>query len=341
MKKIKIAQIGVGHDHASSVIDTLAHNDNFDLVGYAFPESDEAFYEKNKAAYAPFPRMSIDELLAVPGLEAVAVETNEHDLTTCAALAAAHGFHVHMDKPGGEDAKAFEDMLRTMKRKNLVFSPGYMYRYNPEILKLMDRIRAGELGKIVNVEAHMDCEHPAWKRAWLNEYKGGMMFFLGCHLLDLVFRIMGTPDEVVNLNRASGKDGVDALDQGFCVLTYPHAACLVHSSDAEPGGFLRRQLVVTGEKESVKLEPLEAYTDQPGMQTTGVRECEGGHGWAYDGVRRTSEPFHRYHAMLDAFAAYIRGEKENPYSYEYECRLHRIVLAASGIRTDYRGKIEL
>ena len=36
MKKIKIAQIGIGHDHAGDVFEELQHaSDVFDVVGYA------------------------------------------------------------------------------------------------------------------------------------------------------------------------------------------------------------------------------------------------------------------------------------------------------------------
>ncbi len=36
--------------------------------------------------------------------------------------------------------------------------------------------------------------------------------------------------------------------------------------------------------------------------------------------------------MLKAFASYIKGEAENPYSYEYEKRLHNIILKACGYK---------
>ena len=38
-----------------------------------------------------------------------------------------------------------------------------------------------------------------------------------------------------------------------------------------------------------------------------------------------SEPHHRYKAMMLGFASFIRGEKKNPYDYEYERNLRRLV----------------
>ena len=41
--------------------------------------------------------------------------------------------------------------------------------------------------------------------------------------------------------------------------------------------------------------------------------------------------------MLAAFAAMVRGEKQNPWSYEYEWKLYRTVLAACGVDIDYKS----
>ena len=44
--------------------------------------------------------------------------------------------------------------------------------------------------------------------------------------------------------------------------------------------------------------------------------------------------------MLD-LAAMVRGEKQNPYSYEYEYQLHRCILASCGEDIDYHSKFHL
>ena len=40
--------------------------------------------------------------------------------------------------------------------------------------------------------------------------------------------------------------------------------------------------------------------------------------------------------MLD-FVAMVRGEKENPYTYEYELEVQKLVLAACGYDIDYKS----
>ena len=48
------------------------------------------------------------------------------------------------------------------------------------------------------------------------------------------------------------------------------------------------------------------------------------------GEYHTTPIFGRYDAMFRAFADYINKEKENPYGYEYERKLHKLILKACG-----------
>ena len=56
---------------------------------------------------------------------------------------------------------------------------------------------------------------------------------------------------------------------------------------------------------------------------------------AFDGkavaAHSASSPFQRYKAMLEAFAAMVRGEKENPYTLDYELQLFELILRCCGI----------
>ena len=40
--------------------------------------------------------------------------------------------------------------------------------------------------------------------------------------------------------------------------------------------------------------------------------------------------FDRYDTMMSSFAEMVRGEKENPYTYDYELSLYKTVLRACG-----------
>ena len=97
MKKIKIAQIGAGHDHANAAISTLKlQSDIYDLVGYAVVDGDEPVYDNNQWAYEGVKKMTVDEILNYPELDAVCIETEDRRLTEYAVMAAEKGLHIQM-----------------------------------------------------------------------------------------------------------------------------------------------------------------------------------------------------------------------------------------------------
>ena len=231
-----------------------------------------------------------------------------------------------MEKPGGTDLKAFRELVSILKEKDLVFSTGYMYRFNPKVIEAMEKVRRGELGKIYAVEAHMDCKHTPEVRAWLENFPGGMMFFLGCHLIDLIYRIQGEPDEVIPLSCSTGFDGVTAKDYGMVAFKYPSGVSFAKTCASENGGFLRRQLVICGEKGTVEIKPLEAKAE--GGQYTVMHENYDA-AWSSAWTESQSDVHDRYEAMIQKFAELING-KENPYSYDYELGLYELIIRSCG-----------
>ena len=328
MKKIKIAQIGTSkNSHGLDIWRTLVKmNDIFEVVGYALPEGEREKFPTQAEGMSEYREMTVEEILNDPEIEAVAVETEEIYLTKYALMVAKAGKHLHMEKPGGTDVTLFRELVSTLREKNLVFSLGYMYRFNPKIKEAMEKIELGELGEIYAVEAHMDCIHPAETRQWLSNFPGGMLFFLGCHLIDLIYRIQGEPLEVIPLSCSTGFDGVTAEDYGMAVFKYKNGVSFAKTSACERGGYRRRQLVICGEKGTIEIRPLESSCDK-GLYTVYRDYFEDA--WHKDWNESVSEPYNRYKDMVENFALMVRG-KENPYSYDYELGLYELILKACG-----------
>src|SRR3954447_20558381 len=72
--RIKIGQIGVGHAHASKLSVYRASPD-YEVVGIVEPDADLREKAESQPAFRDLPWMSREQLLNVPGLEAVLVET--------------------------------------------------------------------------------------------------------------------------------------------------------------------------------------------------------------------------------------------------------------------------
>ena len=329
---IRVAQIGIGHDHAIVTMDSvIRQNDIFEFVGFCECE-DEEFARPAREQMCPNAKeISLEEILNDDTITAVFVEANDWNLTKYARLALEHNKHVHMDKPGSQNHEDYKKTVMLAKEKGLVFHTGYMYRYNPVLMEIFNNI--SDIGEIYSVEAHMDCEHIPEKRKWLEHFKGGMTCFLGCHLIDLVYRLQGEPESVHPFNCTT--DGVAKEDLGFCVFKYKNGLSFIKTCANEFAGFNRRQLVIIGEKGTIEVRPLEWYSKGQYvlMETEySVSLKEGNSGkWSYLPQKKTCAPFNRYDLMTKSFCQYVLKEKENPYTYEYEIKLHNLLMRACGV----------
>jgi len=328
MKRIKIAQIGTSENSHGNQIwrSLLKQSDVFEVVGYAFPENEREKFPKQAKYFDSYREMTVEEILGDPAIEAVVVETEEIYLTKYATMVAKAGKHLHMEKPGGVVPSEFEELVATLKEKNLVFSTGYMYRFNPKIRAAIEKVKRGELGEIYAVEAQMNCTHDEETRKWLGNFKGGMMFFLGRHLIDLIYGIQGEPTEVIPLSCSTGIDGIHTEDYGMVVFKYPNGVSFAKTCDSERGGFLRRQLVIFGEKGTIELKPLEILAEG-GVYAVANESYDTN--WHTPWTTAQSEVFDRYDGMMRNFAELVRGKK-NPYSYDYELNLYKLILKACG-----------
>ena len=329
MRKIKIAQIGISaNSHGRHVFKSIEkQKDIFEIVGYALPENEAEKFPEQVKCLEPYRQMTVEEILADKSIEAVTIETEEIYLTKYALMAATAGKHIHMEKPGGINLADFEQLITIMKKTGKVFHTGYMYRYNPYVKQILSRIKAGELGEIVSVEAQMNCYHLREVRQWLDNFPGGMMFFLGCHLVDLVLQIMGTPEKIVPFNKCTNADNVTAIDYGFAVFEYKNGVAFVKTHASEFGGFIRRQLVVTGTNGTIELKPFEIL--QNDVQYTDKTEYYDAD-WHTPGLTSRSDAYDRYDDMLSSFASMVCGDKINPYTLDYELNLYKTILAACG-----------
>lgn len=330
MRKIRIAQIGTSkNSHGSDIWNSLIkQSDIFEICGYAMPENEKEKFPERMKVFDGYAELTVEEILNNPEIEAVTVETEEIYLTKYATMVAEHKKHIHMEKPGGTNLSDFENLIKIVKQNETVFHLGYMYRYNPYVIELKEKIKNGELGDIISVEAQMNCTHTDDVREWLANFPGGMFFFLGCHLIDFIYSIKGTPLKVIPLSCSTGINGINTYDYGMAVLQYKNGVSFAKTNDTQVGGYARRYLAVTGTKATVEICPLEMFAGA-GLQFAEKIEYKKAN-WDDRGEKTQSIQFDRYDAMLAGFASYVRGDMENPWSYDYELELYKLVLEACG-----------
>lgn len=324
MEKIRIGQIGIGHNHGEAKMQAFRKfPDCFEIVGYT--EDDPVWLEQRGSlpGYAGLTRMSLPELL--DKCDAVLVETAVPHLTKTAQIAAEAGKHIHLDKPASGTSQEFGKLLDTMEAKQLVLQMGYMYRYNPAVRRTIEAVKNGELGEIYAINAEMSTFHSEPYRRWLSTFRGGIQYILGCHMADLIVYLLGEPKKVTSFLQHTMKDGVDVADNNLSVLEYDHAMARIFVSSVEVNGWGRRQFVVSGSKGTANIVPLENPITMTWSDTSITDK-------PYEHVK-VDVPISdvpkdcRYDDMALDFYDYILGRKENPYTYAHDRAVQKVIEA--------------
>ena len=323
MDKIKIGQIGVGHAHAAGKMETYLASEDFEVVGVAEPDEKLRAAAANNPLYRDLNFMSRDELLNTRGLRAVAVETEVRDLLENAQACVDAGMHIHLDKPAGESLETFRHLLDTAARKHLAVQMGYMYRYNPAVTLLRDFLKRGWLGEPFELSAVMSKVVPAADRASLADYRGGIMFELGCHLTDLVVGLLGKPERVTPFARQAVPSD-QLADNMLAVFEYPRAIATIKSSAAEVAGGDRRHLTLCGTEGTFHIQPL----DKPSVRMA-FSQKRGEYKAAYQTVDVGA--YKRYVADAADLAAIIRDQKETDWPYDHDLAVQTALLTACGM----------
>jgi predicted dehydrogenase len=318
--RIKIGQIGVGHAHAAK-LGVYRKSADYEVVGIVEPDESLRKRAEANAAFKDLKWMTREQLLNVDGLQAVLVETKVKDLLDNAEVCVKAGKHVGIDKPAGESLPQFRRILESATRQKLIVQMGYMYRYNPAVVLLQEFLKKGWLGEVFEVHTVMSKVVDAASRKELTPYRGGMMFELGCHVIDLVVGVLGKPNEVIGHNRHVSKLDDGLLDNMLAVFTYPKALATVKASAMEVEGFARRHLVVCGSEGTFHIQPLDNPAAKIALST--ARE---GYKKGYQDV--TFPKYERYVDDAADMVKIIRGEKEFAFKPEHDLAVQESLLKA-------------
>ncbi|MEN6337727.1 MAG: Gfo/Idh/MocA family oxidoreductase [Phycisphaerales bacterium] len=329
MNRIKIGQIGITHEHASGKMDTLRRlPELYEVVGVVAEEDADG---RECPCYEGLEWMTEEQLLDTPGLQAIAVETDMTELAPTALRCMERGLHMHLDKPGGETLEPFRRLLDGCQAKGLALQLGYMYRTNPAIKLCFKALREGWLGDIFEVHTVMSRFDDDEYRQFLSRFPGGAMFNFGSHLIDLVVALLGRPTNVVSFQQATRADGLH--DNGLAVLEYPRATATVRASIVEVDGMKHRRLIVCGTKGTAEICPLELTWDRFLLDPLYVRLTLSEDNPEYAAgthLVNVGSMNYRYDDQLIELARIIKGEIENPYTYEHDFLVQETLLAAAG-----------
>ena len=137
-----------------------------------------------------------EAVLSDARVDAVVLAT-PHSIHTQQVVAAARaGKHIFCEKPFALSRADAQAAVEATRRAGVTLGLGYNRRFHPEMTKLRDRIRAGELGTVMHVEATMTfanallLSQEQW-RAQRSETPCGGLTPMGVHAIDGMIDLCG------------------------------------------------------------------------------------------------------------------------------------------------------
>ena len=337
-KKMKVVQIGIRHEHAPGKILTLTRfPELFEVAGYV-DEADFCHSPNFEGSYRPhlytgYRKLSLDEVWNIPDLDAAIVEVPNKDLVPVGMLCLEHNLAMHLDKPAGESLAPYAELLDGCRKRGVPLQMGYMFRGNPAFRYCIRAIREGLLGEIASIETDMHHSYGGEVyQEYIANFAGGIMFNLGCHLIDFVVAAMGRPAKVTPFLGSAPGDPDRVRNHCMAVLEYPHAFVTLSACSRNGvggGGTEARAMRITGTKGMLRFSPLERFDGKPVEIELWLKEDSDS---LPAGRHLLSFPVQkdRYVVQLTELGKIVRGEITNPYTYDHDLLVHEVTLAAAG-----------
>ncbi|MBD3265278.1 hypothetical protein GF373_01300 [bacterium] len=147
------------------------------------------------------------ELCARGDIDIINCCTPNHLHKDVLLAALENGKHVYMDKPlcrELDEAKAMKECWE--KHKDRIVQMTFQYRFIPALLRAKELVLAGALGEIYSARVcylhagYVDPDRPfSWRTDIEKTGKGGALFDLGVHVIDLTRYLLGDFKEVFHL----------------------------------------------------------------------------------------------------------------------------------------------
>lgn len=213
---------------------------------------------------------SYEEVLRDPQIDAVVLATphsRHHEQIIAAAKA---GKHVFVEKPLTLTRAGAEEAVAACRAAGVTMSIGFNRRHAPAFVEMRRRIRAGDIGEVLHVEANFSgpsgyaLKPGAW-RATRSESPAGGMTPRGVHTLDAMIQLGGPVSEVyAHSNRRVLAADIDIDDTTSMLFKFAGGAT----------GHLST-VMVTGEIWRVHVFGSKGWLEMRGENELGAQGLEG------------------------------------------------------------------
>nr|WP_296780624.1 Gfo/Idh/MocA family oxidoreductase [Rhodococcus sp. (in: high G+C Gram-positive bacteria)] len=192
---IVVGLLGITHPHASARVRALRAIDGVSVVAAADDDSRLQYFVDKYELEA----RSIDDILGDPTITAVMVHSKSKDMVSHARRALEAGKSVVVEKPGGGTVSDLIDLQAAdAAASGQVVQVGYNVRLAPSVTQAKELLEAGVIGDVVTVSARGAALAGEHQTQHLNQPAdmGGVLWILGCHMLDALVCMFGAPESV-------------------------------------------------------------------------------------------------------------------------------------------------
>lgn len=171
---------------------------------------------------------SYRDCLSDSEINAVYISTLSANHAEAIRMSLEAGKHVLCEKPLVTSSEQAESLFRLARERHLILLEGLMYRFHPQIQKLIEIVRSGQIGDVVSARVNFSfilydlIETTRRKRA-TSAAGGGALFDLGCYCADFIQMVLGCSDETPEVLSTSRRQLDDAdFDLGSsAILSFP------------------------------------------------------------------------------------------------------------------------
>jgi predicted dehydrogenase len=148
---IKIAVLGFAHSHVSTYCEEWRKRPEIGIIVAAGYDQDSKRLEKAAHTFGLQPYADLDELLALPDIQAVVIgsETSLH--AELVERAAAAGKAIVLQKPIALTIAEADRIVYAVRRFNVPFTMAWQMRVDPQNEQIKKWLDSGELGKVFMV----------------------------------------------------------------------------------------------------------------------------------------------------------------------------------------------
>lgn len=263
---LRFAVIGTKHPHSSMFQESLLQTPGVKVVALLDDGG-----RINPALADATVHTDVSSLLERPDLDAALITVpNDEGMDVAVAVANAH-LPFLIDKPVCRNASEMRVVVEAVAATGVQCATGYLNRFRPTQLRARSIVRSPEFGKVRAVEGHLFATDITSRGQQpflfqLERSGGGVLHWLGCHVIDAVRDLVGGELSAVRASLSeSNHPGIDVEEVGVLTFSLEGGAVgsitagyvIPHESEAPYEHSPKEsQISVWGSKARLVYEPL-------------------------------------------------------------------------------------